>query len=412
MENREKTTEQLKEDLRKTREELAIQKWGIEKTLEGMKVLVKELIQKGEEAEKAKAQDEALLASIGDGVIAIDMDGRIILMNKAAQTMLGWHPAELLDKSFFETIPIEDEKGKPVPLEQQPISRALVGTTTTGHSYYYIRKDKTKFPAAMVATPVIIDKKIVGAIEVFRDITKEKEIDKVKTEFVSIASHQLRTPLIGIQWLAELLKKEKLTDKGQEYLNDIRISIQRLNKLVELLLNVSRLEEGKIEISPQSIDVVNFIKKIVDSLAILNSKKRLSLTFTADEPKIMALTDVGALQNIAQTILPNATEYTPEGGKIEVKIKKHGRMFLLTVSDTGIGIPKKDQGRMFQEFARASNAGRIKAAGMGLGLWIAKQATELLGGKIWFESQENRGTTFFVELPLKSKSIDGTKKLV
>ncbi|MBI5731952.1 MAG: hypothetical protein HY982_01170, partial [Candidatus Magasanikbacteria bacterium] len=154
----------------------------------------------------------------------------------------------------------------------------------------------------------------------------------------------------------------------------------------------------------------------------LYNKKRLSFVFTADEKKIMAVTDVSAFQNIAQAILSNAIEYTPEGGKIEVKLEKHNQTFLLTVSDTGIGIPKKDQGRIFQKFSRASNAGQLRAAGVGLGLWIAKQATELLGGKIWFESpasakgygvaKENLGTTFFVELPLKSRSINGTKKLV
>lgn len=322
------TTKQLKEELRKTRKELAIQKWGLKKTLKGMKALVRALAK------------------------------------------------ELLQKKEV------------VVIQKWGLEKTLKGMK------------------ALVKELIQKKKELAEANE------NLEQANKVKSEFVSIASHQLRTPLIGIQWLTELLEKEKLTDKGQKYLSDIRTSIQRLNKLVELLLNVSRIEEGKIEISPQSIDVVNFTKKIVDNLAVLyDSKKRLSFTFTADEKKIIVLTDVSALQNIAQSILSNAVEYTPEGGKIEVKIKKHGQMFLLTVSDTGIGIPKKDQGRIFQEFVRASNAGRLKAAGMGLGLWIAKRATELLGGKIWFESQENKGTTFFVELPIKSKSIDGTKKL-
>src|SRR3989344_3147985 len=202
--NREKTTEQLKEDLRKTREELAIQKWGLEKTLGGMKILVAELIQKGKDVENAKAKDDALLESIGDGVIAVDMDGKIIIMNKSAQEMLGWHPESMVGKIFHDTVAIEDEKGVAIPIEKRPTYLVLAGTTiTTGPTYQYVRKDKTKFPVAIKTSPIILDRKIVGAVEVFRDITREKEIDKAKTEFVSLAAHQLRTPLTGISWIAE-----------------------------------------------------------------------------------------------------------------------------------------------------------------------------------------------------------------
>ncbi len=364
---------------------------------------------------KSKVKDEAVLESIGDGVVATDKNGRIILMNNAAEALLGYKSKELLGKMLVDVVRIEDAKGNRVSTEERPIRFALGAKKSvdlTSVAYFYLRKDGTKLPVALTVAPIILNKEIIGAVDVFRDITKEREIDEAKTAFVSIASHQLRTPLTGIHWLTELLEREKLTGKGREYLEDIKTSVKRLNSLVELLLNISRLEEGKIEISPQAVDVVRFIKKIVDSLAIIYNKKRLSFSFVADEPKLVAMTDVGALQNITQAILPNAIEYTPEGGKIEVRLKRHGRSILLTVRDTGIGIPQKDMDRIFQKFARAGNAERFKAGGMGMGLWIAEQATKLLGGKIWFESRENKGTTFFVEIPLKSKSIKGTKKLV
>jgi PAS domain S-box-containing protein len=399
---------------------------NLEQTRYAITNILEDLTAEKESLAKAKVKDEAVLESIGDGVIATDNTGIIILINRAAETLLGYKSQELLKKKLTDVINLEDAKGNKVLPVERPIKSILgmdrAGSSNAGASvsasYFFKRKDGIRFPVALTVAPIILNNENIGAVEVFRDITKEKEVDRAKSEFVSIASHQLRTPLTGIHWLTELLEKEKLTDKGKEFLNDIKTSVQRLNALVELLLNISRIEEGKIEISPESIDVVSFIKKIVDSLAVLYSKKKLSLTFTSDEKKMNTMTDVGALQNIAQAILANAFEYTPQGGKIAVNLKKRGINFLLTVSDTGIGIPLKDQSRIFQKFSRASNAESVKAGGMGMGLWITKQAADLLGGKIWFKSPSatlpkgSAGTTFFVELPLRSKLIKGTKKLV
>ena len=140
-------------------------------------------------------------------------------------------------------------------------------------------------------------------------------------------------------------------------------------------------------------------------------KKNLLITFEKHPEKLIALTDNSALRNIMQSIISNATEYTPQGGKIEVSLEKKDRIFIFTVKDTGIGIPLPEQKTIFDKFTRGSNAQLVKTEGTGLGLYIAKQAVELLGGKIWFESKEKKGTTFFVELPLKVEVKVGDKKL-
>ena len=187
----------------------------IEKNLEDAKIAARNVLDdlgvEKDKVEIVKAKEGALLASIGDGVIAIDTEGKIILINQSAKKALGLHAEDMIGRVFYDSVIIEDEKGNVIPYEKRLIYLALVGTTTTttttGSSYQYVRKDKTKFPVAMVTTPIILNQKIIGAVEVFRDITKEKDIDKAKTEFVSLASHQLRTPLTTISWYTEMILK-------------------------------------------------------------------------------------------------------------------------------------------------------------------------------------------------------------
>ena len=238
-----------------------------------------------------------------------------------------------------------------------------------------------------------------------------KGVDREKSDFISVASHQLRTPLTGIQWVVErLLKTQKnLTLQAEEYLNDIHTSAKRLSNLVDTLLNVSRIESGKIGVNPESIEIVEFVKGYFSECMPLCAKKNISLSLKKYPPKLDAVTDQNALRNIIQSLISNAIEYTPEDGKIEISIEKKERTFILTVEDTGIGIPRKEQSSIFEKFTRASNAKLAKTEGTGLGLYIAKQAVELLGGKIWFDSEVGKGTKFYVELPLKSATTKGEK---
>jgi len=412
--NREKTTEQLKEDLRKTREELAIQKWGLEKTLGGMKILVAELIQKGKDVENAKAKDDALLESIGDGVIAVDMDGKIILMNKSAQEMLGWHPESMVGKIFHDTVAIEDEKGVAIPIEKRPTYLVLAGTTiTTGPTYQYVRKDKTKFPVAIKTSPIILDRKIVGAVEVFRDITREKEIDKAKTEFVSLAAHQLRTPLTGISWIAEIfLENGRHTSKDKNYIKDIIFLARRLNNLVEVLLNVSRIESGRIGVKPEPVDLVEFIGDFLREYKAVGEMQKLTIIFIKHPKKLVVVTDANLLNYILQNLFGNALRYTPVGGTVEIVLEEKKNSVIFAVRDTGIGIPEKEKGSIFEKFVRASNAVLTRPDGTGLGLFIAQESVRLLGGKVWFKSKEGEGSTFYVELPIISEVKSGEVGLI
>ena len=266
----------------------------------------------------------------------------------------------------------------------------------------------------MHVSPVTNSKgEVIFFVAIERDITPEKEIEQRETEFISTASHQLRTPMTGIRWVVErILKKEtKLTARGKEYLRDIEKSTTRLSQLIDALLNVSRLDSARVSIIPEPIELVGVLKGYFDECRPLIDKKQLKFTFKSKLQKLPIESDRSALRNIIQSVVSNAIEYTPEAGKITVSLEKAANTFTVAVADTGIGIPKEAQRTIFEKFVRAANAQLVKTDGTGLGLYIAREATKFLGGKIWFESEENKGTTFFVTLPLKSKKKEGERTL-
>ncbi len=238
---------------------------------------------------------------------------------------------------------------------------------------------------------------IVGTVQ---DITRQKELERAKSEFVSLASHQLRTPLAGIDWTAEIFaKKEKLTKRGMEYLKDIRDSSHRLGMIIQLLLSISRIENREYVVTLTSVEVVGFAESIMSRFEALREKKQISLSFEADPKSFEVVIDKDLFTGILENLVGNALEYTPVQGKVDVKLEKKADRVLLQVKDTGIGIPKEDQPKIFGKFIRASNANSIKTDGSGLGLYIVQEYVKLMEGRVWFESEEGKGSTFHVELP-------------
>lgn len=263
-------------------------------------------------------------------------------------------------------------------------------------SFAILQKNKDGKPAKMVGVSF--------------DVTRDMELDKERNEFISLASHQLRTPLTGIRWVVErITKTEKMSRKAKEYIKDIQDSSSRLSSLVESLLNASRINTGKIEIKPQEFDLASFLTGFLKEYKPLSDRKKIRLSLTKTKKQLKVKTDVNAFRNIIQSLVDNAINYTPEKGKVDVSFDSNNTSFVFKIKDTGIGIPKSEQARIFEKFGRASNAKLFKTDGTGLGLFIAAEATKLLGGKIWFESEENKGTTFFVELPLISQEKKGEK---
>ncbi|MDD5416180.1 MAG: PAS domain-containing sensor histidine kinase [Candidatus Daviesbacteria bacterium] len=355
-------------------------------------------------------RDDAVLQSIGDGLIVIvdvNKGGKIVYVNKVFEDMTGWKLDEVRNKPVIDVLPREDKNGKTVPFKERIVTKVLSGkkvVTDLTEPFYYIRKDKSKFPVASVITPIILNKKIVGAVETFRDISKENQVDKAKTEFASLVSHQLRTPFSTINWYVELLLSKdvgKLNEKQTQYLEEAYRASKRMVNLINVLLSVSRIEMGTTIIEKKPTDVVKLALTILEDNQPEIKRKGLKVRKIYDKniPKIQI--DPKQLSMVFQNLFSNATKYTHRGDKITLKIKKQKGRLLIVVADTGMGIPKAAQPNIFDRFFRADNAKAQEPEGIGLGLYILKAIADQMNSKIWFESEENKGTTFYVSIPRK-----------
>jgi signal transduction histidine kinase len=227
----------------------------------------------------------------------------------------------------------------------------------------------------------------------------------MKSEFVSVASHQLRTPLTGIKWFTDLMLRGKageVTADQKDFLTQISDSNERMIKLVEDLLNVSRIEAGstKFVITKKTTDIVPILDSLATDLVGLEQKHKVKIIRDTDFPKTLNLNvDAEKIRQVFANLLSNAVKYSHEGGEVHIKVDSSDSKFTtFSISDTGLGIPTKDQGRMFEKFFRAENVQTKETDGTGLGLYVVKAIVEGHSGTLRFESKENVGTTFYISL--------------
>ncbi len=365
-----------------------------------------------------KFKDEAILASIGDAVVATDKDGRIILFNGIAEEMTGFSFEEAIGQNYGRLLKfVREDNEKP---SSDFIAEAIkTGKKTEMENHtLLVKKDGSRIPVADSAAPIKnAHGETMGSVVVFRDVSREREIDKAKTEFVSLASHQLRTPLSAISWYAEMLLAGdvgKLNEKQEEYLNEVYRGNRRMIDIVGALLNVSRLELGTFVIEPEPTDILALVLELLNDFKPQVDKKSLTLINKYSDNLPILNVDQKLLRMVFQNLLSNAIKYTPEKGTVEFSLSLDvgKKNMLIKVSDTGCGIPKWQQDKVFTKIFRADNVRQKETEGTGLGLYIAKAIIEQSGGAIWFESEEDKGTTFYVAVPItgmKKKMGGGSK---
>lgn len=360
-----------------------------------------------------KAREAAILRSIGDGLIVlvdVDKGGKIAYVNQAFEDMVGWKQQEVINKFVIDVMPREDRDGNVVPFQERIVTKVLAGQSIVAdinQPFYYVRKDGTKFPVASIITPIMLGGKIIGAVETFRDITKESAADKAKTEFASLVSHQLRTPFSTINWYVELLLAGDvgpLNKKQIQYLEEVYQASQRMVNLINVLLSISRIEMGISMDETEPVNPVALAEVILAERRLETRQKRLKIdtAYAQNVPEIQA--DPKHITMIFQNLLSNAIKYTPAGGTIKLGVRVQDADLLISVVDTGMGIPEAAKAKVFTRFFRADNAQAHEAEGVGLGLYILKAIIDEMGGRIWFNSTEGRGTSFYVSIPLPAAS--------
>lgn len=362
--------------------------------------LEKKVLERTKDLEQLRAKDEAILASIGDGLVATDKSGRILLVNKAFERLLGWKEAEVQGKLLSNVVPMIDAQSNIVSASERFVTKALRerSTTTSTLTVYYRRKDGTSFPVSITVAPIFSGKHLIGAVKVFRDTTKEKEIEKARSEFMSIASHQLRTPLTAIRWVLSSLKREDLPHEQRKLVSTAHETSTHMAVTIKRMLMISHLEEDGMEPTIAAIG----LRPVFEKISRLHDahRQRNSLELLIDCPSQMSVrTDEQLLIEILDNLLSNAYKYTPAGGTVKLRARNEKGNIRIDVSDTGYGIPKEEQKGIPKKFFRASNIASPVAAGTGIGLYMVYNIVRLIGGAISFVSKENKGTTFTLLLP-------------
>jgi len=351
------------------------------------------------EAERARA--DALFLSIGDGAISTDSHGMITRINRAALDMLGFSREELLGTWFPKSIVAVDEHNRPLDIADRPISQAFLSGRPVSAKSFYRRKDGMSLPIALTVSPYMLEGRPVGAVQVFRDITAELEIDRAKDEFISLASHQLRTPLTIIRTYSEMLANGfggELNERQAAYVDAVNVSIVRMATLINSLLSVARIESGQVRIDRKKTDLVAILQSVIDEMAPRLQEKSIRLKSSLD-PLPPVVTDQVLAKEIFVNLLSNAIKYTPENGTIKLQLGRQDKGILFSIEDSGYGIPKTEQNKVFSKFYRGSNILKKDTDGTGIGLYLVKRIIQNLDGDIWFKSREHHGTTFYCTLP-------------
>lgn len=348
-----------------------------------------------------KNKINSIIENIGEGILVLE-NNKILMFNKKAEEISGYKISDAIDRKFYELLKFKkNEKDKYIAQSVNDLQDFLkdkknlknIVLKKKNNKYLKISYFVTPFPSMY--------NKIGGYVVVFRDVSREIEIDKMKTEFVSLASHQLLTPLTGIKWFIDLLlkgKAGKVNKKQKDFLSQVAISNERMIALVNDLLSVSHIETGvKFEIKKELVDISDIIHDSVLENIDLANKKKVTVSICPKTPKSLILNvDALKMRQVFNNLISNSIKYSKEGGKVLVGCGK--KKNILFVRDNGVGIPEGQHNRVFQKFFRGDNIITKDTSGTGLGLYIAKGIIDAHGGKIWFESKENKGTTFYIAL--------------
>ena len=353
------------------------------------------------DADRVRGELRAILDAVSEAIVLVSPDREIKTVDHQFSEMFGVSLEQILGRKFEELDPLVEK----VFADPAAFKAGVAGSVSdTNQQFNQVISQKWPVPRELTlfSTPVkSANNTYLGRLYVFRDVTHEREVDRLKSEFVSMVSHELRTPLTSIRGYIELILDEDAGEVNEEqidYLNTVQNNVDRLLSLVNDLLDISRIESGKIELQLTSLNLKPIVENVASSMLPLIEAKQQKLTLDLPNELPLVMGDANRLTQIVSNLLSNAYKYTLAGGEITIRVYSEGEQIWVAVSDTGIGLSPEDQAKLFSRFFRARNETTQEVGGTGLGLVITKSLVELHGGEITLSSVAGKGSTFSFSL--------------
>jgi PAS domain S-box-containing protein len=369
-----------------------------EKTLSTTKQAAEIIEKKYEKLKVEKKQTEAVIRSIAEGLVVVNEKGEVLLMNPAAEELLGVQKEQKIGKPILKDLKSE-----------QLISLVSESADKENQEIELTSADDETRKVLRASSAVIENEygKTVGMVSVLTDVTKQRELDRLKSEFISKVSHELRTPIVTVQNSVDLVLSKAtgpLTESQEKFLAIAQRNLKRLSLLINDLLDISKIDAAKMELELAPCSLVKIINDVCESLsAWANSKAiRIEKKISSDIPKINL--DAHRIIQVLNNIIGNAIKFTPRNGKvtIEAGLDREKKQVFVSVTDTGVGIAKEDLDKVFEKFRQVGERVSTDLGGTGLGLSIAKELVKLHNGQIWVESEKGQGAKFTFTLPLSA----------
>ena len=362
-----------------------------------------------------ESKSDVVINAIDDGVLAISKDGNIELINPSAQQIIGWDQGDALGLNWKSVLKLVTSDGKDVEDLENPIAQSLSKNQPTHNDkLFLLTSSEKRILVSIVSSPV--DTEGEGVIVVFRDITKEKAEEREQAEFISTASHEMRTPVASIEGYLGLALNPAtahIDEKARDFITKAHESAQHLGRLFQDLLDISKVEDGRMKNNPKIINVNEFLKDIFDGLATKADEKQLNYIFMPDiidegkekslQPIFYANIDPDHFREVVSNLIENAIKYTPSG-EVVVNVTGDDKQISVSVKDSGIGIPAEDIPHLFQKFYRVDNSDTREIGGTGLGLYLSRRLAEAMSGNLRVESKYKEGSTFYLEIPRMNSS--------
>ncbi|HPR09022.1 PAS domain-containing protein [Candidatus Saccharibacteria bacterium] len=366
-----------------------------------------------------KAKSEIILNAIDDGVVLIDDRQTIQHLNQGGCDIVGWDKQEAIGLDWRSVFRFVDDKGQNIADIDVPFNRVQSeGQPFRDSTMNLVSKSNKSIAVSFSVSPLLDEKRrVTGQVGIFHDVSQERAEENQRAEFISTASHEMRTPVAAIEGYLSLALNDKVAAidaRARDYLEKAHSSTQHLGQLFQDLLTSAKAEDGRLTSHPQVVEIGEFLEKLASDLKFAAEKKQLEMQFvfgtnqtssntTAGGDRVIrpfyyASVDPDRLREVVTNLFDNACKYT-EKGKVTLGLTGDNAVVQLYVKDTGSGIPPEDINHLFQKFYRVDNSTTRTIGGTGLGLFICRKIVELYQGKIWVESTPGEGSTFFINLP-------------